>query len=543
MSQILHIFRKDVRQFWREIALSLGLLAAFTSYEPGEWVPNPDPAMWQRFLAPLLLFGWGVLIVRDIQAEVLVGDRQFWVTRPYEWKKLLAAKILFVLVMFNLPLLMADSILLGRAGFASLLYVPGLLWLQLFLTVLLVLPVVTLGTITSNVGQAVLVVLGVVLYFIANLVLSSATHKSHWRVVASLPSWLPPIALIGTFIVVIAFQYARRKTVLARGLLVGLAIIGLLATVGISSPPRPPWIPDAREYPYLVGGEQPPVQLAFDPTKTVRPEPGFRREKKVQVRIPLQASGQTKDSLVRTDGTMVTIDAGGGLQWSSAWQPGSGPFLFPGQEHSQVDFTVDKDFFERAKSLPVAVQFSFVMTVFRPKDKRRVFITSEDFAVPRVGFCWTKSATNTVGCRYPLRVPAYVMISTAAKETTCTVSDEERPHLVGTSLYGWTRESGYETSHVFVSGPQPETSLGLWYPPELGLSPVGLVRLELRPPEGEWGPRQGNEWPLLCPGTPLVFSYLNGVQRLRLELNIGGLQLADYELSGRQFSRQLDYMK
>jgi hypothetical protein len=33
-----------------------------------------------------------------IHAEALVGDRRFWLTRPYEWKKLLGAKALFLLV-------------------------------------------------------------------------------------------------------------------------------------------------------------------------------------------------------------------------------------------------------------------------------------------------------------------------------------------------------------------------------------------------------------------------------------------------------------
>jgi hypothetical protein len=513
MNQILHIFRKDLRQFWREIALSVGLLAAYAWYEPREWVPNPDPALGTAFLPQLILFGWGFVIVRDIQAEVLVGDRQFWVTRPYDWKKLLAAKILFVVAVFNLPLLIADAILLRRAGFAPVLYVPGLLWMQLLLTVLLVLPVVTLGTVTSNVGQAVLGVLGVCLYVIATATLSSATSKSHWRVVTSPPSWLPPTILISTFVAVILLQYAR-KTMLARGLLVGLAMIGLLMAVGTSSPPLPPWVPDAREYPVLAAGEQPPVQLAFDPTKRPRPEPGFRREKKVQVRIPLQASGQAKD-FVQTDGTMVAIDAGGSLHWSSAWQRGSEPFLFPGQEHSHVSFTVDRDFFERTKSLPVAVQFSFVMTVFRPKDGRRMFITGEDFAVPRVGFCWTKSDRSLISCRYPLRLADDQMVSTVAEETTCTVSAEERPKLVGATLYA--RMGG-----------------GGWGPAELGLSPVHLLALNLRPPEGEWGTGRENEWPLLCPGTPLVFSYLERVQRLHMEVDVSGLELGDYELGPGQ---------
>jgi hypothetical protein len=202
---------------------------------------------------------------------------------------------------------------------------------------------------------------------------------------------------------------------------------------------------------------------------------------------------------------MVTIDAGGGLQWRSAWQ-WSGPFLFPGQEHSQVDFAVDKDFFERTKSLPLAMQFSFVMTVFREKDERRVFVASEDFAVPRVGFCSTQEATNAIWCRSPLRLPDAQMVNTVAEETTCPVSHEKRSKLVGSTL-----QNGGE----FVGQPAPPA-----------LSPVRFFSLLLYPPEG--GRSIG--WPLLCPGTPLVFSHLEKVQRLHMEVNVNGLQLGDYEL-------------
>jgi hypothetical protein len=522
MNQILHIFRKDVRQFWREIALCVGLLATYARYEPVEPFsllagPNPDRALfldylWRSYFWVLLLFGWAFVMVRDIQAEVLVGDRQFWVTRPYEWQKLLAAKILFVVVVINLPLLVAQAIVLRRAGFAPLSYVPGLLWLQLLLTVWLVPLAVTLGTVTSNVGQAVLVVLGAWLYVAVTDALSSETAKSHWRLVTSLPSLLEPVMpviLIGTLVAVITLQFARRRTTLARGLLLGLAAALLLIAIGTSPPPPPLWIPDAREYPFLAAGEQPPVQLAFDPTKTARREPLEKRgEKLVPVRIPLQPSRQAEDSVVQTNGMLVTIDAGGGLRWSSAWQREPMLFLFPGQEYSQLDFAVDKDFFERTKSQPVAVQLSFVMTVFRQKDGRRVFITSEDFAVPGVGFCSTQSGMgdpNAIACRSPLRLPDNEMVSTVVEETTCPVSHEERPKLVGSTLQmGY----GYEPS-----GP-------------LTLNPLRFFTLDLHPPEGG----RSIEWRLLCPGTPLVFSYLERLQRLRMEVDVSGLQLGNYEV-------------
>ena len=98
MNQIIHIFRKDMRRHWREIALSLAILAAFAWNDSRRWEPrrfdeNPWLPFLSQWLGVMVLIGWFLLIVRVIHDEVLVGDRQFWVTRPYEWKKLLGAKV------------------------------------------------------------------------------------------------------------------------------------------------------------------------------------------------------------------------------------------------------------------------------------------------------------------------------------------------------------------------------------------------------------------------------------------------------------------
>ena len=122
MKQMLHIFRKDVRHLWREIAASLALLVAFAwldirswSQPYGEGMATGVSALLGAEMLPglvnlLLPLSWIFLIVRVIQGESLVGDRQFWVTRPYDWKQLLAAKTLFVLTFVNFPLLLTGCL-------------------------------------------------------------------------------------------------------------------------------------------------------------------------------------------------------------------------------------------------------------------------------------------------------------------------------------------------------------------------------------------------------------------------------------------------
>src|SRR5229473_2455346 len=131
MKQILNIFKKDVRHYWRESVVSIALMAAFAWYDVRSWANEGltgyayeagsfffDSRFLSGLVNVLLPISWAFVIVRVIQGESLVGDRQFWVTRPYEWKKLLAAKILFILVLINLPMLPAGMFLLFKAGFA-----------------------------------------------------------------------------------------------------------------------------------------------------------------------------------------------------------------------------------------------------------------------------------------------------------------------------------------------------------------------------------------------------------------------------------------
>src|SRR5258708_1970566 len=143
MYQILNIFRKDLRRYWREIAVSVALLVAYAWNDVKGWAGERNMAAYgsigglvsHQFLSGLVVVllpvAWAFLIVRVVQGEALVGDRQFWITRPYEWQKLLAAKVFFVVLTINLPLLIVDSVLLAKAGFPPAHYVVGLLWMQL----------------------------------------------------------------------------------------------------------------------------------------------------------------------------------------------------------------------------------------------------------------------------------------------------------------------------------------------------------------------------------------------------------------------------
>src|SRR6266849_8891618 len=138
MNQALHIFSKDVRRLWLPLSIALAVQVLFTFFE---MQPHRDPLLATgRFSAEtlvdfLLPLAWWYVITALVHEEPLAGDRQFWITRPYRWRSLLAAKVLFILAFVNLPLLIADRFILPAQGFSGAGHWKGLLWRQIPLTV------------------------------------------------------------------------------------------------------------------------------------------------------------------------------------------------------------------------------------------------------------------------------------------------------------------------------------------------------------------------------------------------------------------------
>src|ERR1035438_216868 len=123
MQQTWHIFKKDVRYLRLEIAFLLALAFLFG------WMDSRGSLV--RAVAddvePLFALAAAYTIARLIHAESIPGENQFWITRPYRWQSLLAAKLLFVVAFVNLPVFLVQANILIVSGFPIAAIVPGLL--------------------------------------------------------------------------------------------------------------------------------------------------------------------------------------------------------------------------------------------------------------------------------------------------------------------------------------------------------------------------------------------------------------------------------
>src|SRR6266478_7175882 len=163
MRQALHIFKKDVRHFWLEIAVVISVVAAFTftGARRAQWLVDPATnriAAWTLVLI-LLPPAWWTLIARVVHDEVLPGDSQFWITRPYSWKSLLGAKALFILAFINLPMLLADGVIVRAYGLPLGTELRGLLWSQVLISIVFILPIAALSALTTGFVQLIFAIL------------------------------------------------------------------------------------------------------------------------------------------------------------------------------------------------------------------------------------------------------------------------------------------------------------------------------------------------------------------------------------------------
>ncbi len=303
MRQTLHIFKKDARHLRWEIALALLVLAAFAySDARRDWSAN-DPVGLSNILKLFPLLAWFIQIARVIQAEAPPGDKQFWLTRPYSWKSLLAAKIVFLLMFIALPLTIADAAIVTAQGFPIREHIAGLIWMQILWGVQFVLPVAALAAIASSLRS---IVFWAVAFVAATAGLSSYAQGmfSPWGPLEWIRNSMNTSFTAAVCLAILIWQYARRRTFAARTVFGCLAVLGSLA----------PFLPLSAE---LSPQEPSSLTVAADPLR----RPKTRSESQqgtVEADFPLQIAGVPKGLTARTDSSQVRIEsAGGRTLWRS----------------------------------------------------------------------------------------------------------------------------------------------------------------------------------------------------------------------------------
>lgn len=229
MRLVLHLLKKDLRQWWYEIAVTLLVMfagACSVAYA-GASMQMQLVATISSMLAPVLLF---LLAGRVMQAERWPSPFEDWRTRPISRVHLAAAKALLLVLFAVIPIWLSYLVTFRGVGYsydAWLRESPGLL---LGLVTVFILPASALMAVTTNWRQALL---GTVA-FLAALIAAGIGIGVRLLVAAPLSPPFTVLLLLLTDGVALAglyWQILRNRTWVARGvLLTGWLAVGFLAS-------------------------------------------------------------------------------------------------------------------------------------------------------------------------------------------------------------------------------------------------------------------------------------------------------------------------
>jgi hypothetical protein len=418
----LHIFRKDARRLWWEIAVTLGLLAALAHLDAhrDDVIPSPLEGMF-NLLLPL---AWAYLVALAVHEEAPVGDTQFWVTRPYPWPALVAAKALFVAAFVHLPSMLADAAIVRARGFPPLGCIPELASKQILLAGALTLPAAALATITKNVAQFIIGAIAISGAAVSLVALTDVSRRPRIEIEPTLGGIIL-VLLAGAGLAIVLLQYTRRRTGYSRALGLGAILAaGALFTV------LPKQFCAMVRY-ALPTGEAGRHQVAirlgsgkYRPAMPRQPQPN--RE---SVAIPIVVAGMPEVTRVRWEPLTFELAGAHGFRWNTVvlarhwWPPASrGVSAGIGSDPSEALFlmmTLERSVWDRIKDDKVTVSGKFAGAMLRANPTVRLPLGGSMLRVPGAGRCVATMVSSPylwegslkVGCESPAAFPLLTRVT------------------------------------------------------------------------------------------------------------------------------------
>jgi hypothetical protein len=404
MRQALHIFKKDARYLWYEIALLWLFASAFASTHIGtkyayfSWMPET-----------VMGVGAVLLVGRLILAEAITGDRQFWVTRPYRWQSLLAAKILFVVIFVNLPVFAAQLFIVLIDGFPLGSSLFGLLWSQLLLFACVSLPLAAIAAVSSGVAPFILAQL-IVIAFAA--VMMDAFAPFSTRAMGGL-DWvrnsIAALAVCAIAVPVLYIQYKSRRTIFSRWVALGGIALGALAFVAM---------PSSFALAVQSGfSKQPSLGSSIRANFGEVPEHAFSSGQvpgKVAMVFPIVVSGLPEGTDVQGDVFSITLQSPGvsasRLETINDCSNFSRTPISADAAIIHANCFIDTKFFGQQRERPLTLHASLYFTLFGNRQSRTMPFNSDFFNAPAGLQCAAESDTLrrawSVKCRSAFRWPA-----------------------------------------------------------------------------------------------------------------------------------------
>jgi len=525
MDQILHIFKKDIRRHWPEILLSLALLALYTNRALHPWTNSLDSYPFSRsfyffvvtgeYVAPVLVIFWLFLVIRVVQGESLIGDRQWWTTKPYVWWQLLLAKLLFVLVFICVPLFHVQLFLLHYFKFPILRNLLQLFSMQLSLLLILICFCVLLASLTRNLVQVLLVVGVTALVAIAAAIWSRGNYSrsSVMEATPSVVGYLSELLIWGGLAGAVAWQFARRR----RWITIGVLIVLISFVAAINTAFTSNKVAERRYTP--VDRSAAPLDVSVKPIEPSNVNKDFSRETspEVQLTMPVTVAGVPAGSVIQLNAVNIHAESPDKSTWSRGWLYESLDF-WPEDQEKTLTYSIDRKEYQKIRSTLIQLQVDLAISEYQVVDARTLPIVSQRFSDQALGSCRLSSLDNSrLHCLYPVRIPEYV-IRFDPQRSGCIDNDSEEQGQADTVSYAWKSPDGMDFPDPELS---PISDFDPWFQP-----------VSLTSSRNETSKRRAVR---LCPGTFLTLSRPVLRRQLRIRLDPFNARLEDLAATPLRF--------
>ena len=403
---VWHILKKDWKLTWPMVlaVAAIHFILRLILYEMGHF-GRPALAALVNLLLMAGYLGSAFLIVSVVQQDAIPGVRQDWLVRPILRRDLLLAKILFVLLLVQAPLVAADAfepLLYGFSPGQSLAaaFSRGMGLLLFFYLALLVFASLTRNLTEAIVSAALVFVGGAVFVGLAADARANGGPLQLWVNRSGL-AWVEQVErmllTVAVGVAVLSLQYFRRKTLPSRWIF-GVAVLPWVMTFFT------PWQPAfaVQKWASPSPGAGSPVAVAFaadlgssKTTPEIGPEnPAVRTsEATTLVSLPLRFTGLPKDTVLKTDHYEMRVILSNGKPLKA----GAGENLeifHEGAPKPKVEtyqtIRVPASVYDRVRDQPVRLEIDYSLTLMKLTGAYGIPAIDGNQRMPELGWCKTR---------------------------------------------------------------------------------------------------------------------------------------------------------
>jgi hypothetical protein len=411
MQPVLHMFWKDTRHLWKEIAVTWVMLGYLTRLDSSR--TGYTPGLAEGWLNVLLPLAWSYLAALCILQDPVPGERQFWLTLPHRRSALFASKALFVIAFIQVPYFLSSVLIVGARDFNPFQFLPHLFEKQLFLLFVLTLPSMALATVAKNAAQYVILALaicgGAILTAGNGSLAAISVWPVPWQDFDQVPRGLVLLLLALSSTIILWIQYRDRLTALSRA----AGIAGLMASAAVYLW-LPPWSSTSLEAALRPGRAPQSLNVRL---REGGQEPNLNGSSRGnQIFVPLEITGGQGDGTRSLRLLDLDIEAPGGIHIKADnVRPG-----VPVRNASLVAYIsatglilfFDRHTYSLVTKAPVTLKGHLAAT-FSSTGRKTALPESGPVEVPGVGKCASSNAPPdlfqddllTVTCESPLDLP------------------------------------------------------------------------------------------------------------------------------------------